>query len=377
MKRIVIAIDSFKGSLSSAQAAEAVAEGFKEILPQWKVEIIPIADGGEGSIDTISICSDTQIISTYVSDPLGRQIEARYAILDGTKAAIELATAAGLALLSPSERNPLQTTTYGMGELIKDGYNRGCREFLLLIGGSATNDGGVGLLSALGFRFLDCNGNILSGGGQILEQIAEIDGSAAQQIIDNCRFTVACDVDNPLYGQRGAAVVYGPQKGADKDAVDLLDRGLKHYAEVIKQYNGVEIATMPGAGAAGGVGGAITALLGGTMTKGIDAILNIVNFDERIKGCDLIITGEGKIDYQTPMGKAASGILRRAKAYNIPTIAIGGAVEMCDELQHCGFEAIYASTPNDMPLEQAMQIESAKNNLKNVAKQIATMFSNK
>lgn len=374
MRKVVVAVDSFKGSLTSEEVAEAFADGFRTIFPQCEICKVAVADGGEGTIEALVETLGGEYVEALVSDPLHRPTKARYGIIEGDTAVIEMAAASGLPLLEPSERNPLLTSTYGTGELILDALNRGCRKFLVGIGGSATNDGGTGMLRALGFRFLDCEGNALQGGGEILEKIARIDDSDVCQAVRESRFTVACDVTNPLYGERGAAYVYAPQKGADAQMVEQLDRGLRNFARVVEEFNGVQIGTLDGAGAAGGLGGGFKALLGATLERGITMMLDAMHFDEIIAGSDLVITGEGRIDRQSIMGKAPSGILAAAMAQNIPTIAVAGDVEWCEELHDSGFYSIEIITPDGMPLAEAMQPSVARDNIRLTAQRIAQSY---
>lgn len=263
------------------------------------------------------------------------------------------------------------TSTYGTGEMILDAIERGCRKFLLGIGGSATNDAGVGMLRALGFRFLDRKGNTLIGGGEILSKIGKIDNSSVRQELSECEFVIACDVRNPLYGEEGAAYIFAPQKGATPDMVEQLDLGLRNFAGVVEAFNDSQIATMEGAGAAGGLGGGIKALLNARLVRGIDMVLEAIDFDHIIEGSDLVITGEGRLDQQTVMGKAPSGVLAAALKQGIPTIAIGGSVVWCDELRNSGFTTIEAVTPEGMLLEEAMQPAIAKRNIGYTAERIA------
>lgn len=372
MKKVTIAVDSFKGSLSSAEVAEAFAKGFRAVFPQCEMRKVAIADGGEGTVDALVETLGGEYVEALVSDPLHRPTKARYGIIEGDTAVIEMAAASGLTLLKAEERNPLLTSTYGTGELILDALNRGCRKFLVGIGGSATNDGGTGMLRALGFRFLDSEGNALQSGGEILEKIARIDDSEVCQEVRDSSFTVACDVTNPLYGERGAANVYAPQKGADAKMVEQLDRGLRNFARVVEEFNGAQIGTLEGAGAAGGLGGGFKALLGATLEHGIIMVLEAMHFDKIIEGSDLVITGEGRLDRQSVMGKAPSGVLAVANLQNIPTIAIAGGVEWCDELRDCGFASIEVVTPEGMPLEEAMQSSVARENVRRIAERIAS-----
>ena len=376
MKCITIAVDSFKGSLSSREVADAFEAGFRTRIPDCEVRKVSIADGGEGTVDALVETLNGDYVEARVADPLGRPIVARYGVIDGgTTAVMEMSAASGLPLIAPEERNPLLTSTYGTGEMIVHAMERGCRKFLVGIGGSATNDGGTGMLRALGFRFLDAEGRELVGGGEILERIAEIDSSNARKELSECEFVVACDVTNPLYGPEGAAYVFAPQKGADAAMVKRLDQGLRTYARAIERYNGVQVDQIAGAGAAGGLGGGFKALLGARLERGIDMVLNAMQFDRIIAGSDLVITGEGRIDRQTTMGKAPSGVLREATAQDIPTIAIGGAVQVCDELEHSGFAAVLPIVAGPVMLEVAMQREVAIANVRRTATQIAGLLT--
>ena len=370
--KIVIASDSFKGSLTSREVADAFEEGLRLHLPHCEVVKVSIADGGEGTVAALIETLGGEYINVEVSDPLGRPITTRYGIIkDGTTAVIEMSAASGLPLLSKEERNPMLTTTYGTGEIIADAIQRGCRKFLIGIGGSATNDAGVGLLHALGFRFLDGNGNTLIGGGEILEKIHKIDDSQARKELSECEFIVACDVTNPLYGKQGAAYIFAPQKGATLEMVEQLDLGLRNFARVVEGFNGSHIATMEGAGAAGGLGGGVFAMFNARLIRGIDMVLEAIDFDHIIESCDLVVTGEGRLDKQTVMGKAPSGVLATALKQGIPTIAIGGGIVWCDELQNSDFTAIEEVTPEGMSLEEAMQPAIAKKNISYTAERIA------
>ena len=375
MKRITVAVDSFKGSLSSREVADAFEKGFKRVFSRCEVRKVSIADGGEGTVDALVEMLDGEEVVLEVADPLMRPVRARYGIVDGGRTAVmEMSAASGLPLLKVEERNPLKTTTYGTGEMIVDALKRGCRNFLVGIGGSATNDAGVGMLRALGFRFLDAEGRELVGGGEILERIVTIDDSGVLEELSEATFTVACDVTNPLYGPAGAAYVFAPQKGADAAMVERLDVGLRNFAEVVKRYNGERIAALPGAGAAGGLGGGFKALLGARLERGIEMVLTAMQFDKIIEGSDLVVTGEGRLDRQTVMGKAPSGVLRMARKMNIPCVAIGGAVEMCDELAESDFVAMLPILSAPMSLELAMEAEVAKANVERTATQIARLL---
>lgn len=370
MKRILLAFDKFKGSLNSEEAADAFARGIEDVVPHCEIRRMTIADGGEGTTEVLCRELHAERQSITVSDPLRRPIEAHYAI-SGDTAIIEMAAASGLSLLSPEERNPLKTTTYGTGEMVADAIYRGCRHIVLGIGGSATNDGGMGMLEALGCRFLDAAEEPLCGCGESLERIATIDRSALLPQLSETRITIACDVDNPLTGVNGAAYIYAPQKGADEATAVRLDVGLEHFADIVLSTTGITIKDMAGAGAAGGMGGGCHALLGARLLRGIEAVLELIHFDERAKGCDLIVTGEGRIDNQTLHGKAPHGILCHAQQLGIPIIAVGGSIEPTEALRNSGFTAIYAATPDSMPLDEAMRHDTAERNLRHTAQRIA------
>ena len=358
--KVVIASDSFKECLRSDQVAAAVAEGLQNALPGCDVVKLTVGDGGEGTMDAlISALGGKRVVLT-VQDPLGRPVEAEYAILTDGSAVIEISKCSGLMLLSAQERNPLKTSTYGAGQLIADALDRGCRRFLVCIGGSATNDAGTGMLEAMGYRFVDSVGTEMNGCGETLEKIAHIDSSAAMPEIKEAEFIVACDVDSPLYGPKGAASVFAPQKGADAAMVEELDRGLRHFADIMQKCTGLDVADMPGVGAAGGLGAAFKAFLNADLKKGADMVLDAVRFDEQIVGADLVITGEGKIDSQTMAGKLPAAVAERAAAQNVPVVAICGYSDI-DTLP--GFHEIYPVTPESMPLHEAMNPETAGRNI--------------
>ena len=383
--KIVIASDSFKGSLSSIEVAESVEKGILDVLPSCNVVKVAVADGGEGTKEALCQTLGGKTVEIPVEDPIGRTINASYVILeDGVTAVLEMSSASGLTLLTPSERNPMRTSTYGTGQLIADALGRGCRRFLTGIGGSATNDGGMGMLKALGYRFLDDDGNELSGIGASLSKVCRIDDSRVLQAVHESEFIVACDVDSPLYGPDGAAYVFAPQKGADPEMVRALDDGLRHFAEVTAMYmnsseNGSsanlddgeyllvngnviqDMSSMSGAGAAGGLGYAFVTFLGARLKRGVDMVLDAIGFDKMIEGADLVITGEGRIDAQTFTGKTPYGVLQRASRQNIPVIALAGSVALDAS---SGFTAIRQITPPDMQLSEAMLPAVASANLR-------------
>ena len=330
IRKILIAADSFKGSLSSAGVARAASLGVRRALPGCEAVEIPVADGGEGFTDAMLAARGGERHSLTVSDPLGRSVEATYGILPDGTAVIETAAASGLPLLKLEDRNPLLTSTFGTGELIRDALDKGCRDILLGLGGSATHDAGTGLLSALGFRFLDADGQVLTGCGANLERIRTIDRSAIYPVLESVRFTAACDVQTRFCGPEGAAATFAPQKGADAAAVERLERGTTSFAEVIAHSGPHSGLDLPGSGAAGGLGGALAALLGARLESGIDLVLDASGFDALLQDADLVITGEGRIDAQTASGKAVWGVLQRARRAGVPVIAICGRLGVPD-----------------------------------------------
>ena len=358
--KIIIAIDSFKGSLTSIEAGEAAREGILQVHPDTQTEIIPIADGGEGMLSVMLTTTGGTKHTLMAHNPCMELAETAYGIsADGTTAFIEMAAISGLPLIPDSQRNPMRTTTYGTGELIKDALKKGCSRFIIGIGGSATNDAGTGMLQALGFRFLDKDGNTLGEGGEILGKIVHICTQNVHPSLKNTVFIVACDVQNPFYGPNGAAHIYARQKGADNAMIASLDDGMRHFAEVIRKETGKDIAHIPGSGAAGGMGGGMMAFLNTELKSGADLLLDICHFEERIKDADLIITGEGCIDRQSLMGKIPGKILQKGLTLDIPVIAIAGCVKDEELLLKAGFAGVYATKPKDMPLEEAMKREVA------------------
>ena len=359
--KVVVASDSFKGCLTSMQVAEGVEAGIRKCCPDCQVVKLAVADGGEGTVDALLETMGGRRVSAEVSDPLGRPCMAEYAILnDEVTAVMEMSSASGLTLLKHEERNPLLTSTYGTGQLIADALDRGCRRFLIGIGGSATNDAGMGMLEALGCRFLDEDGNALQGCGESMSRIATIDLSNLRLEIGESEFIVACDVDSPFHGPEGAAYVYGPQKGATPEMVIRLDAGLRNMADLIAREMGIQVADMPGAGAAGGLGGAFKAFLNAELRKGAEMVLDAIGFDEIIKDADLVITGEGRIDAQTMTGKLPYAVARRAGIRGIPVLAICGRAEI---QSHPSFTAVCPITPPETPLQTALQPSVAIRNL--------------
>ncbi|MBO7192407.1 MAG: glycerate kinase [Bacteroidales bacterium] len=364
MRKIVIAADSFKGSLSSREVADAVTSGIIKIHPNCRVTPIEVADGGEGTTDVISSYIGGKTETAQVHDPLGRIIRASYHITDKGTAIMEMAAASGLTLLEKEYRNPLLTSTYGTGEMILDAFKKGCRKFIIGIGGSATNDGGTGMLEALGFRFIDRHCRPLNGlCGEKLQDIAVIDGNDVPQELIDSEFIIICDVTTPFCGPEGATTVYAPQKGADAKALKTLEEGMQSLEKVIYDGYGIRLSAAVGSGAAGGLGGAFLAFLKGRLERGIDMVLDTIGFDNMIQGSDLIITGEGKIDNQTGQGKVISGVVSRAKKQNIPVIAIAGISDICqDGIINLGLDAVFPIGPrpqNESDLDYAMRPEVA------------------
>ena len=363
---VVAASDSFKGSLTSLEVAQSVEEAFHEVYPSCQVTKVNVADGGEGTMDALRQTLGGEIQPIPVHDPLGREIIANYVILDDkVTAVIEMSAASGLPLLKPEERNPLLTSTYGTGELILDALKKGCRKFLVGIGGSATNDAGIGMLNALGYSFLDKDGNELPPVGGSLDKIEHICQDNRNPALSVSEFIIACDVKAPLYGPEGAAYVFAPQKGADPEMAQKLDNGLRHFAEVSAEALGHDYSQMQGAGAAGGLGYAFRQFISGRLERGVEMVLDAIHFDEIISGADLVVTGEGKVDSQTLTGKTPFGVAQRAIKASIPVIAIGGKVEIdTAQARMAGFESVIQITPSDMPLSEAMKPEVAAENIR-------------
>ena len=375
-RKIILAFDSFKGSASAKELADAAESAILDLLPQCNVVKIPIADGGEGTVDAICRHAKVSHVHCKAHDPLMREIESGYAIIDSTgTAVIELAAASGLTLVEENRRNPLETTSFGTGELIADAINRGCRKFIIGLGGSATNDGGTGLLAALGFRFKDISGNDLEPIGKNLSAIASAYSVTAQPQLKDCSFTVACDVENPLYGPLGAAAIFAPQKGADNKMVEFLDAGLRNFNDITMKATGCNMNDMAGSGAAGGTGGGMAAYLNATLKKGYEIILDMVDFDKNAADADLIITGEGHIDSQTMMGKAISGVVAHASMANVPVIAIAGAIDNVDALNKAGLTAAFSIQQGPVPLSEAMDTATTLKNVERTVSQIIRLVN--
>jgi glycerate 2-kinase len=352
---ILIATGAFKHSLSATQAAEAIRRGLAEALPDASLTLLPIADGGNSTLESWLVQGGTGY-KIPVSDPLMRPIEAEYGTLpDGKTAIIEMALASGLELLSSKELNPLKTTTFGTGQLLQDALEKGARRFIIGMGGSATVDGGAGALRALGLRFLDKSGKEISHGGGNLTKITKIDASGLDPRWQNCEIIIASDVENPLLGEIGAAAVFAPQKGASKQDVKTLEANLSHFAELIAKQHGRDIRELQGTGAAGGLSAGLMAFLGGRIESGIDLLLEYNQFEKQLENADLVITGEGQMDEQTIYGKGPLGVAGLAKKHNVPTIALVGSLNVHDRILHeAGINAVFSIVDKPMSLDDAL-----------------------
>ncbi|ELR66409.1 Glycerate kinase [Photobacterium marinum] len=372
--KIVIAPDSYKESLTAMQVATAIEDGFRHILPDAEYHKLPVADGGEGTVQSLVDATGGIIMSHQVTGPLGEPVNAFWGLLgDGHTAVIEMAAASGLHLVKPELRNPLLTTTFGTGELIKAALDNGVEHIIIGIGGSATNDGGIGMAQALGIEFSDSNGKALGFGGSELSKLVSIDISKADSRLANIKLEVACDVDNPLCGPKGASHIFGPQKGATPEIVELLDANLTHYADIIKYQLGRDIKNIAGAGAAGGLGAALLGLLDADLRPGIDIVMEAVNLSGAITGADLVITGEGRIDSQTIHGKTPVGVARCAKQQNVPVIAIAGCVSADSSVVYDhGIDAVFSVVPRAMTLEEAFK--EATFNVRMTASNVARVW---
>ena len=350
MKKCVVVSDSFKGTVSSCEICAIAQRVIPRHFPACEVVCIPVADGGEGTVDCFVQAMGAQRVEITVTNALGEKSAAAYARL-GELAIIEMAAAAGLPQVG-ERRCPGTATTYGVGELIAHAVDSGCRKILLGLGGSATNDGGCGCAAALGVGFLDADGQSFVPVGDTLGRIARIDTAKAEERLRSVELTVMCDVTNPLYGPTGAAYVFAPQKGADAEKVKSLDAGLRHFGDVIRSQYGLDVGAMPGAGAAGGMGAGCVALLGGTIQSGIDAVLDVTGFDRQLEGADLVITGEGRIDSQSADGKVVSGVARRTRAKGVPLIAIaGGIADSAGAVYDIGVSAMFSTDRAALPVD--------------------------
>ena len=374
--KIVIAIDSLKGSLSSMEAGHAIEQGIRNVLPETKVLVKPLADGGEGTTEALVEGLGGDMVQVQVHGPLETPVNAAYGVIRESNTAImEMAAAAGIILVGKDKR-PLDATTYGVGEMIRDAITRGCREFIIGIGGSATNDGGIGMLTALGYEFLDAEGKPAGIGAGALYKVAKICDDKVMPELKDCHFRIACDVTNPLCGENGSTYIYGPQKGVTVELWDELDHAMGAYAQVVKAYNGTDYAKTPGAGAAGGLGFAFLSFLSGELLPGIELVLNAVEMDKAMEGADLVFTGEGRLDYQTAMGKAPVGIAKMAKKHGAKVIALAGAViEGAQECNEQGIDAYFPILRQVVTLDEAMDPATARKNMVETTEQVMRLVA--
>ncbi|MDE9541011.1 glycerate kinase [Xenorhabdus bovienii] len=372
--KIVIAPDSFKESLSALQVAEAIEQGFREIFPQAAYIKLPMADGGEGTVESLVAATGGQRISCSVTDPLGQPVDAFFGLLgDGKTAVIEMAAASGLHLVPMEQRNPLITTSYGTGELILAALEHGVQKLILGIGGSATNDGGAGMMQALGAQLWDGDCRILPLGGAALTRLESIDLSSLDPRLNQLEITVACDVNNPLCGELGASAIFGPQKGATPEMVKVLDSALHHYGMKIESLTGKKVIDVAGAGAAGGMGASLLGCLDAKLQSGIEIVINTLKLEEAIQGADLVITGEGRMDSQTIQGKTPIGVARVAKKFGIPTIALVGGMSRDYHVVHQhGLDAVFSIVPGACSLSDALV--NGADNLRVTARNVASVW---
>ena len=374
---VVVAIDSFKGSMSSMEAGYAISEGIKRIDKSANVIVRPLADGGEGTVEALvsGMSGTLQVVS--VTGPLGHPVACAYGIIEESKTAvIEMSGAAGITLVPKKNRNPLYTTTYGVGEVIRDAIKKGCRRFIIGIGGSATNDGGIGMLQALGFDFLDKENRPVPFGARGLKKLQKISDEHVLPELSECEFQIACDVTNPLCGKKGCSAVYGPQKGATPEMIEQMDQWMKNYAALSHQLYPHANSLQEGTGAAGGLGFAFLTFLNGILKSGIQIILNETHLEQYMSDADFVITGEGRLDGQTAMGKAPVGVAELAKKYNKPVIAFAGSVT--PEAVECnkkGIDAFFPILRKISTLDEAMDTENAKRNLSETAEQVFLLIN--
>lgn len=372
--KIVIAPDSFKESLSALEAANAIERGFKAIFPNAQYKKMPMADGGEGTVQSLADATDGRIIECTVTGPLGEPVQSFFGLMgDGKTAVIEMAAASGLHLVPPEKRNPLLTSTRGTGELIAAAVDTGVQHIIIGIGGSATNDAGAGMIQALGGKLYDKTGMEIGPGGGALAELSAIDMSNLDPRLRDVHIEVACDVDNPLTGPRGASAIFGPQKGATPEMVQLLDRNLGHFADIVEHALGKPFRDIEGAGAAGGIGGSLLAFLNADLKRGIDIVLDAVNFEEEVKDADLVITGEGRIDSQTIYGKTPIGVAKAAKKHGIPVIGLAGSLSDDSQIVHDnGIDVLFSIVPGVITLPDAF--EKAALYMERTARNIAAIM---
>lgn len=354
--RFLFASDSFKGSLSSEKIIQLLEETAQKVFPGCETKGVPVADGGEGTIDAVVRATGGSYRTVQVHGPLMEEVKAVYGVFGENHAIIEMAAASGLPMVTPDKRNPLYTTTFGTGELIKNALEQGCRDITIAIGGSATNDGGMGAMRALGVRFLDDGGKELAGTGADLVRVTRIDTSGLMKEARNARITVMCDVNNPLTGAEGAAYTFGPQKGGTPEILERLENGMKNYAEIIRTQLGIDVEQVEGAGAAGGMGAALCVFLKGEMKSGIEAVLDLIEFDKLLEGIDLVVTGEGRMDWQSAFGKVPCGVAKRCRDKEIPVLAIvGGMGNGAEDSYAFGIDSIITTISGSMDIPEAIE----------------------
>lgn len=353
--KLLFASDSFKGSLTSEKTMELLGKAAEEVFGACETSGVPVADGGEGTVDAVIAAENGERVTVPVHGPLMEETDAFYGIFDGDKAVIEMAAASGLPMVPEEKRNPLNTTTYGTGELILDALSRGYRDISIAIGGSATNDGGMGCVRALGVKFLTEEGAELEGFGRDLASVAKIDVSGLDPRVKEAKITVMCDVTNPLCGENGATYTFGRQKGATEEIQKELEEGMCHYRDVIKDTFGIDCDAIEGAGAAGGLGAALKVFLNGEMKSGIDTVLDLIRFDERLEGVDLVVTGEGRTDWQSCFGKVMQGVGMRSKAKGVPVLGLSGSLgKNAMDICNCGVSSLMTTVNAPMPLSEAL-----------------------
>lgn len=369
--KVVVAMDSFKGSLSSPEAGEAAAQGVRRVYPDAEVLVRPLADGGEGTVEALASGLGGRMESARVHGPLGEIVDCGYGILPDGTAAIEMSSAAGLTLVPEELRNPMETSTFGVGELIRDAISKGCRRFIVGIGGSATNDGGAGMLQALGFGLLDARGGQISTGAKGLRELARIERGGALPELADCRFRVACDVNIPLCGEDGASAVFGPQKGATPEMVERMDAWLANFARLAAEVIPGVDPTLPGSGAAGGLGFALRSFLNARLESGVRIVLEETRLADFLRGADFALTGEGKLDRQTAMGKAPAGVAQLAKQSGAAVLAFAGGVDMdADALDRAGIDACFPIVRGPISLADAMKPDAARRCLSDTVEQV-------
>lgn len=372
--KIVIAPDSFKGSLSALEVAQAIERGVKRVKKEANAILVPVADGGEGTMDSLVASTNGRKVQVTVTGPISKPVQAEYGILgDGATCVIEMASASGLCLVDRSELNPMVATTYGTGELIKQALDDGCRKFILAVGGSATNDGGAGMLQALGMKLLDKKGRSIGFGGGSLRNLAYIDAEEFDSRIKESEFLIASDVQNPLIGLSGASHVFGPQKGATPEMVQILDANLTHWADLVEKHTGVRLHNFPGAGAAGGIGGAFLSFFPSETNRGIDLVMEYTKLGEKMAGAVCVFTGEGQIDFQTASGKTPMGVAQEAQKRGLPVFVLTGSIgKGIDVLYEYGITSVHSIVNGPMSLEEAM--DHAASLLEQTAEQVIRTF---